>query len=149
MRFPAAPGRYVPGMHPPDDGSPRDVPLPADAVTGPEFGPPPPGTPPGNPLDRLKYGRNWSEPRVRSHAEASLVANTIAALLCFGFLAVIGVVLAAVAFFRADTDPEQSTRLVRISWVCLVASLAASIVLVIVGVVNPVIHWVTHVLSLF
>lgn len=131
-------------MHPPDDGSPRDVPLPADAVTGPE-----PGPPPVNPLDQLKYGRNWSEPRVRSRAEASLVANTIAALLCFGFIAVAGVVLAAVAFFRADTQPDQARRLVRASWICLVASLAASIILVIVGVVNPVIDWVTHVLSLF
>lgn len=135
-------------MYPPDDGSPRDVPLPADAVTGPDPGPPP-DAPPTGPLDQLKYGRNWSEPRVRSRAEASLVANTIAALLCFGFLAVIGVVLAAVAFFRADTQPDQSKRLVRASWVCLVASLATSVVLVIVGVVDPIIDWVTHILSLF
>ena len=139
-------------MHSPDDGLPRDVPLPADAVTGPDAGPPPgieTGAPPGDPLDKRKYGRNWSEPRVRSRAEASLVANTIAALLCVGFLAVIGVVLAAIAFFRADDRPEHAARLVRASWVCLVASLATSIILLIVGVVNPIIDWVSHVLSLF
>ncbi|HEY3688314.1 MAG TPA: hypothetical protein VGL93_35070 [Streptosporangiaceae bacterium] len=130
-------------MHPPDDDGPPDFPLPSDAV------PMPGAEPPGNPIDRLKYGRNWSEPRVRSRAEASLVANTIAALLCFGFVAVAGVVLAALAFARSDTDPDQARLFVRLSWLCLVVSLAVSVVLLVVGVVNPVIAWIGHVVSLF
>lgn len=134
-------------MLPPDDDGPPDFPLPADAA-----GPPPdamPGEPRPDPLDRLKYGRNWSEPRVRSRAEASLVANTIAALLCFGFVAVAGVVLAALGFFRADTDPEKARLFVRLSWLCLAVSLVVSVVLLIVGVVDPVVAWIGHVISLF
>ena len=133
-------------MQPPEDGTPPQIPLPADAVTGAEPGP---DGPPVRPVDRLRYGRNWSEPRVRSRAEAALLVNTVAALLCFGFIAVAGVVLAAVAFVKSDDRPEQARTLVRASWICLVASLAVSIVLLITGVVNPVISWITHVVSLF
>lgn len=132
-------------MQPPEDGTPPEFPLPADAVTGPGPDLPPglgPDGVPVRPMDRLRYGRNWSEPRVRSRAEAALLVNTIAALLCFGFVAVIGVVLAAVAFVRADDRPEQARTLVRVSWVCLVASLAVSIVLLVTGVINPVIGWI-------
>jgi hypothetical protein len=132
-------------MHPPDDDGPPDYPLPSDALPGPLPG----AEPRGNPLDRLKYGRNWSEPRVRSRAEASLVANTVAALLCFGFVAVIGVVLAAIGFFKSDNSPDQARLFVRLSWLCLVVSLALSVVLLVVGVVNPVIAWIGHVISLF
>jgi len=137
-------------MQPPEDGSPPDVPLPADAVTG--FQPPPPpyeAAAPDRPLDRLRYGRNWSEPRVRSRAEAALVANTVAALLCFGFVAVIGVVLAALAFVWSDDRPERARTLVRVSWVLLVASLALSILLLVTGVVSPLIDWITGLVHLF
>lgn len=139
-------------MQPPEDGTPPQVPLPADAVTGADPGPPPdlgPDGAPVRPMDRLRYGRNWSEPRVRSRAEAALLVNTIAALLCFGFIAVAGVVLAAIAFVKSDDRPEQARTLVRASWICLVASLAVSVVLLITGVVNPVIAWISHVVSLF
>lgn len=135
-------------MQPPEDETPPHVPMPADAVTGSQ--PDPPELPPGlasdgrrvHPTDRLRYGRSWSEPRVRSRAEAALLVNTIAALLCFGFVAVIGVVLAAVAFVKSDDRPEQARMLVRVSWVCLVASLAVSVVLLVTGVVNPLIGWI-------
>lgn len=79
------------------------------------------------------YGPGGVPPRAgNGMAIAALVANIVSAVLCCAGLAWIpGVITAAVALNRVNTDPESARRLSIVSWVCF----AADIVLAVVGVI--------------
>jgi hypothetical protein len=79
------------------------------------------------------YGPGGVPPRTgNGMAIAALVANIVSAFLCCAGLAWIpGVITAAVALNRVNTDPASARRLSIVSWVCF----AADIVLAVVGVI--------------
>lgn len=144
-------------MNRPENGPPEsDVPLPADRIADgsavpdvPAFDPQYPAGRPSTPGPRFRYGRDHPESRVRSAAELSLLLNTCAALLCFGFVSVAGVVLAAVALHRSDTASDAGRRPLRASWLCLVASLLVSVVLLVTLIVLPAVDLVDRIRGLW
>jgi hypothetical protein len=78
------------------------------------------------------YGPGVPQPAGRGMAIAALVANIVCAFLCCaGLLWIPGVITAAVALNRVDTDPASARRLSIVSWVCL----AADLLLAVVGVI--------------
>jgi hypothetical protein len=63
----------------------------------------------------------------------ALVANIIAALLCCGGIAWLpGIILAAMAMNRNNTDPESAKQLTLWSWVCVVLNVVLVIILFVV-----------------
>jgi hypothetical protein len=76
------------------------------------------------------YGQGYGPPGARPGGGSNgatvgaLVANIICAVLCCGTIAWLpGVILAAVAMNRNNTDPESARRLTIWSWVCFGISL--------------------------
>ncbi|MBT2213080.1 MULTISPECIES: DUF4190 domain-containing protein [Actinomadura] len=100
-------------------------------ASGNPYGQPPPGYGYG-------YGQPGYGPPGVPHAPSSsgstiaaLICNIIGVVTCCNVLAIPGVVLAAVAMGRVQTDPESARRLTMWSWILF----AASIVLGIIGVI--------------
>ncbi|MFL6053716.1 MAG: hypothetical protein ACJ72W_12495 [Actinoallomurus sp.] len=63
----------------------------------------------------------------------ALIANIIAALLCCGGIAWLpGIILAAIAMNRNNTDPESAKQLTLWSWVCFALNIVLAIVLFVI-----------------
>ncbi|MEV5748071.1 hypothetical protein AB0L00_09660 [Actinoallomurus sp. NPDC052308] len=78
----------------------------------------PPGAPPA--------GSNGS-------AVGALVANIVSALLCCGGIAWLpGIILAAMAMNRNNTDPQSAKQLSMWSWICFGINIVLAIVLIVV-----------------
>ncbi|GAA4487238.1 hypothetical protein GCM10023191_014860 [Actinoallomurus oryzae] len=67
-------------------------------------------------------------PRGNGMAIAALVANIVAAFLCCaGLLWIPGVITAAIALNKSDTDPESYRKLSITSWVCFAVNILLAI----------------------
>lgn len=87
--------------------------------------------------------RPWVGERLRNHAIAALVANTIAICLFLGFVSVAGVICAGLALRRADGRPDAARRLTVWAWALFVASITVSTLLTVTLLVEPAAHLVT------
>jgi hypothetical protein len=82
------------------------------------------------------YGYGYGPPGVprgsasSGAAIAALVCNIVAVVLCGGIFAIPGIVTAAIAMGRVQTDPESARRLTIWSWVILGISIVLAIVLI-------------------
>ncbi|WP_242900565.1 DUF4190 domain-containing protein [Actinomadura terrae] len=96
--------------------------------SGDPYGQPPPGYgygygpqgygPPGVPYGQTRDGSTI----------AALICNIIGVALCCNILAIPGVVLAAIAMGRVQTDPESARKLTMWSWIMFVAAIVLGIV---------------------
>ena len=78
------------------------------------------------------YGPGVPQGDGKGMAIAALVANIVSAFLCCaGLVWIPGVITAAMALNRVDTDPRSSRRLSTIAWVCF----AADILLAVAGII--------------
>lgn len=68
-------------------------------------------------------------------AIAALIMNVIAAVTCYGILAAPGIVTAALAINRAQSDPESARRLTRWSWGIFAAAVVVGIALLVLVIV--------------
>jgi heme/copper-type cytochrome/quinol oxidase subunit 2 len=62
-------------------------------------------------------------PASNGAAIGALVCNIILTMTCCGFLAVAGIITAAIAMGRAQTDPDSYRNLTRWSWIIFVANI--------------------------
>lgn len=89
----------------------------------------------GGPQGYGYYGPPGAMRRAGSNGAAigALVANIVCAVLCCGTIAWLpGIILAAVAMNRAQTDPASARQLTLWSWVCAAISIVLGVVLVVV-----------------
>jgi len=82
---------------------------------------------PGHPN---QYGPYLPPPPPASNgaAMAALIANILLSLTCCGLLAVPGVITAAIAMNRVNTDPESARNLTQWSWVIFGGAILVGIV---------------------
>jgi hypothetical protein len=99
---------------------------------GGSYGGGPYGQPPG-------YGPPGVPPRSNGAAIAALVCNIAGVLLCCGLLSIPGIVTAAIALSRVDTDPESARKLTIWSWVLFGLSVVLGIVFFIVYLIAVVV----------
>lgn len=72
-------------------------------------------------------------PRSNGSAIAALVANIVAAFLCCGgVLWIPGVITAAIAMSKNDSEPDSARKLSIASWVCFAVNILLAIVLIVV-----------------
>ncbi|QXJ24105.1 hypothetical protein AGRA3207_005362 [Actinomadura graeca] len=103
------------------------------------YGPPPAdpygqGPPPG-------YGYGYGPPGVpyapagNGSTIAALICNIVAIVLCCNIVAIPGVILAAIAMGRAQSDPYSARRLTMWSWVLFGASIVVAIIVMVAWIV--------------
>lgn len=73
----------------------------------------------------------------KNTAIAALVVNIIAAIFCCGITSIGGLICAALAMGKADTEPETARTLTMWAWILLGATFLFDVVLVIVFIVAP------------
>ncbi|MGP4026515.1 hypothetical protein [Actinomadura sp. 3N407] len=75
-----------------------------------------------------------TRPRNNGSTTAALVCNIIGVLLCCGVLSIPGVITAAIAMGRVDSDPESARKLTVWSWVLFGVSIFLGIIIAIIYV---------------
>ncbi|MFD0691886.1 DUF4190 domain-containing protein [Actinomadura fibrosa] len=101
----------------------------------------PGGDPYGMPPPGYGYGYGYGPPGV-PHAPSSngstiaaLVCNIVGIVLCCNILAIPGVITAAIAMGRVQTDPRSARKLTIWSWCLFAASVVLGIVFLIIYIV--------------
>ncbi|MEU8797797.1 DUF4190 domain-containing protein [Spirillospora sp. NPDC048819] len=92
---------------------------------------------PGGGQPGYGYGPPGVPTRPQSNANtiAALVCNIIGVLLCCGILSIPGVITAAIAMGRVDSDPESARKLTIWSWVLFGVSVVLGIIIMVVYVI--------------
>lgn len=84
------------------------------------------------------YGASPPPPNpARNTAIAALIVNIIAATFCCGITSVGGLICAALAMGKADTEPETARTLTMWAWILLGATFLIDVIIVIVFIVAP------------
>ncbi|MFG2085862.1 MULTISPECIES: DUF4190 domain-containing protein [unclassified Spirillospora] len=76
-----------------------------------------------------------AKPRNNANTTAALVCNIVGVLLCCGILSIPGVITAAIAMGRVESDPESARKLTIWSWVLFGVSIVLGIILAVVYVI--------------
>lgn len=92
-----------------------------------------PVPPPGYGTPGIGYGPpGFGRPQPRTGpAIAALICNILASITCYGFLAVPGIVTAAIAIGKAQTDPRAARKLTIWSWCIFAASIVIGLLIII------------------
>ncbi|WP_198653753.1 hypothetical protein [Actinocorallia populi] len=99
---------------------------PHDPYFGPGYGIP------GHPNQYGQYGQYPPPPPASNGpAVAALIANILLTITCCGLLAVPGIVTAAVAMSRVNTDPVSAKNLTNWSWVIFGLAVLVGVVLLV------------------
>jgi hypothetical protein len=88
--------------------------------------------PPGYGTPGIGYGPpGFGRPQPRTGpAIAALICNVLASITCYGFLAVPGIVTAAIAIGKAQTNPAAARKLTIWSWCIFAAGIVIGLLLV-------------------
>ena len=96
----------------------------------PAYGPPPPGT--------IGYAPNPLSVQARSSATLWLILNIVSVVVLANLPGIVGAIYAALALGRADLDPVDARRKIRVSKIWFFAGLILGVLLVIAVVIFAV-----------